>query len=262
MIDRIYSRLKKVMLLRELRGTFHVINGRVRYFLKLSPGNLGAEETATANPKSSYRSFYIEVEKEKMRRMRKLRGDGIAKNVVDARAADASGQRWLEFLVDRGLKRSDRVLEYGCGSLRLGKSVIEYLVSGHYVGLDITDFFYLAGIENYLGQALLESRKPRFGVIGSEEHQRIRRDFKFDVGFSTLALMHVPPGEMDEYFRNVLGLMHADSVFYFDFQPSLFALKKNSLTWGVPFRLVRRAAGRFGGRLAHVHGNLFKLTIA
>jgi SAM-dependent methyltransferase len=260
MIDRVYSRLKKVMVLRELRGTLHVIRSRIRYLAK--PGNLGAEEAATSDPKSSYRSFYIEVEKEKMRRLRKLRGDGIAKNVVDARVADASGQRWLEFLVDRGLKRTDRVLEYGCGSLRLGKSVIEFLESGHYVGLDITDFFYLAGIENYLGQALLEARKPRFGVIGSEEHERIRRDFKFDVGFSTLALMHVPPAEMDEYFRNVLGLMHADSVFYFDFQPSLFALKKNSLTWGVPFRLVRRAVDRSGGNLTHVHGNLFKLTVA
>ncbi len=260
MIDRVYSWLKKVMVLRELRGTFHVFRSRIRYLAM--PGNLGAEEAATSDAKSSYRSFYIEVEKEKMRRLRKLRGESIAKNVVDTRVADASGQRWLEFLVSSGLKSSDRVLEYGCGSLRLGKSVIQFLEPGHYVGLDITDFFYLAGVENYLGQALLEARKPRFGVIGSEEHERIRCDFKFDVGFSTLALMHVPPNEMDEYFRNVLGLMHADSVFFFDFQPSLFTLKKNSLTWGVPFRLVRRAAGRCGGRLVHVHGNLFKLTPA
>jgi hypothetical protein len=260
MINRCSSRLKKVMVLRELRGTLHVIRSRIRYIFK--PGNLGAEEAATSNPKASYRSFYIEVEKEKMRRLRKIRGDGIAKNVVDTRVADASGQRWLEFLVSSGLTGSDRVLEYGCGSLRLGKSVIEFLEPGHYLGLDITDFFYLAGIKNYLGQTLLETKRPQFGVIGSEEHKKIRADFKFDIGFSTLALMHVPPAEIDEYFRNVMELMHSDSVFYFDFQPSLFALKKNSLTWGVPFRLVRRAAGRFGGRLAHVHGNLFKLTTA
>jgi hypothetical protein len=200
------------------------------------------------------------VEKEKLRRLRKLQGDRIAKNVMDVRVADASGQRWLEFLIKSGLKRSDRVLEYGCGSLRLGKSVIEFLEPEHYFGLDITDFFYLAGIENYLGQALLETKKPLFGVIGSDQHVRLKFDFKFDIGFSTLALMHVPPAEIDEYFRNVLELMHPDSVFYFDFQPSLFALKKNSLTWGVPFRLVRRAASRFGGRVTHVHGNLFKLT--
>ncbi len=258
MIDHVYSRLKKVMVLRELLGTLHVIRSRIRYIFK--PGNLGAEEVAKSSPKSSYRSFYIEVEKEKLRRLRKLQGDRIAKNVMDVRVADASGQRWLEFLINSGLKRSDRVLEYGCGSLRLGKSVIEFLEPEHYFGLDITDFFYLAGIENYLGQALLETKKPLFGVIGSDQHVRLKFDFKFDIGFSTLALMHVPPAEIDEYFRNVLELMHLDSVFYFDFQPSLFALKKNSLTWGVPFRLVRHAASRFGGRVTHVHGNLFKLT--
>ena len=260
MIDRVYSRLKKVMALRELRGTLHVIRSRIRYVSK--PGNLGAEEAAKSNPKSSYRSFYIEVEKEKMLRLRKLWGEAVAKNVVDTGVADASGLRWLEFLVDSGLKRSHRVLEYGCGSLRLGKSVIEFLEPERYVGLDITDFFYLAGIENYLGGVLLEAKKPWFGVIGSDEHERIRGDFKFDIGFSTLALMHVPPAEIDEYFRNVLELMHSTSVFYFDFQPSLFVLKKNSLTWGVPFRLVSRAAGRNGGRVVHVHGNLFRLTLS
>ena len=260
MIDQIYPRLKKVMVLRELLGTLHIMRSRFRYLSK--PGNLGAEEVAISDPKSSYRTYYIEVEKEKMRRMRKQRGEGIAKNVIDTRVADASGQSWLQFLVGCGLKPSDRVLEYGCGSLRLGKRMIEFLEPGHYVGLDITDFFYAAGIENYLGQSTLEAKKPLFAVIDSEEHKRIGRSFKFDVGFSTLALMHVPPAEIDEYFRNVLGLMHSKSVFYFDFQPSLFALKKNSLTWGMPFRLVRRAAGRFDGRLAHIHGNLFKLTAA
>ena len=243
------------MFLRELRGTLHVIRSRIRYIFK--PGNLGAESVAVSSPKSSYRSFYIEVEKEKMNRLQKIKGHGIAKNVMDSQVADASGQRWLDFLKDTGLKPSDRVLEYGCGSLRLGKSVIAFLAPGKYVGLDITDFFYMVGIENYLGQALLESKKPRFEVIGSAGHEEIRHGYKFDIGYSTLALMHVPPAELGEYFRNVHELMNSNSVFYFDFQPSLFVLKKNSLTWGVPFRLIESAAQRSGGKVAHVHGNLF-----
>jgi len=43
----------------------------------------------------------------------------------------------LEFLLGAGLKPHHRLLDFGCGTLRGGLPLIEYLDQGNYVGLDV-----------------------------------------------------------------------------------------------------------------------------
>ena len=40
-------------------------------------------------------------------------------------------------LIGLGVSKSDLVVDYGCGTLRIGKTLIDYLEPSHYVGLDI-----------------------------------------------------------------------------------------------------------------------------
>jgi SAM-dependent methyltransferase len=49
---------------------------------------------------------------------------------------DEAGERHVAFLREQGLKPSDAVLDIGCGSLRTGVRLLQYLEPGRYVGID------------------------------------------------------------------------------------------------------------------------------
>lgn len=49
----------------------------------------------------------------------------------------AKRQFQMEFLLRMGLKRDDRLLDFGCGTLRGGIPMIEYLQTGRYLGVDV-----------------------------------------------------------------------------------------------------------------------------
>lgn len=58
---------------------------------------------------------------------------------------DEMGQRQLDFLIDRGLRPEHRLLDIGCGSLRLGARAIPYLEPHRYFGTDINEALVRAG---------------------------------------------------------------------------------------------------------------------
>ena len=48
----------------------------------------------------------------------------------------ASGRGFLKRLLDCGLEPHDTIVDYGCGTLRIGVNVIDYLDPGRYWGFD------------------------------------------------------------------------------------------------------------------------------
>ena len=66
----------------------------------------------------------------------------------------------LDILLTHGLKPQHVVVDYGCGSFRLGKALIQYLEPGHYWGLDVIDEFLESGM------ALLEPELKAEKFVG------------------------------------------------------------------------------------------------
>ena len=71
-----------------------------------------------------------------------------------------------------GLRDYHRVLDFGCGSLRLGRLLIPFLRPACYFGIDPNRWLIDDAIDRELGRSILRVKQPRFAYNG---------DFKCDV---------------------------------------------------------------------------------
>lgn len=68
----------------------------------------------------------------------------------------------MNLLTAAGLEETDRVLDFGCGSLRLGRCLIPFLRRGNYYGIDPHDWLIQDGFEQETGQQLRTLKAPVF----------------------------------------------------------------------------------------------------
>ncbi|MCC6886911.1 MAG: methyltransferase domain-containing protein [Hyphomicrobiales bacterium] len=65
-------------------------------------------------------------------------------------------------LFQLGLRDHHRVLDFGCGSLRLGRLLIPFLRRGKYFGIDPNRWLIEDGIDRELGRSAVALKQPRF----------------------------------------------------------------------------------------------------
>jgi SAM-dependent methyltransferase len=97
-----------------------------------------------------------------------------------------------------------RVIDYGCGSLRIGVHFIHYLNPGCYFGMDVTSDLLDLGRE-LAGEDLLRTKAARLAAIDElalDEGERFAADYIF----SWLVAAHVHQDELDYYFGNLVRL--------------------------------------------------------
>jgi len=73
----------------------------------------------------------------------------------------------FNLLTSIGLRQHHRVLDVGCGSLRVGRLLIPYLNEGHYVGIEPNKWLVEDGIANEIGMDLVRIKKPAFSFRAS-----------------------------------------------------------------------------------------------
>ena len=128
------------------------------------------EDFRAQNPDASYAAF-------QMKRVAVSVGQGKAHNSLGANIVRPTGKKedfWEagEKKARKYMKRFDvqpheRVLEYGCGSLRIGAHFIKLLGSECFYGLDVVDEFFEMG-KTLVGPELIEAKRPRLAVISPE----------------------------------------------------------------------------------------------
>jgi cyclopropane fatty-acyl-phospholipid synthase-like methyltransferase len=96
-------------------------------------------------------------------------------------------------------------VDYGCGSLRLGRHLIKYLAPGNFWGLDITRRFIQEGLD-VIDPAVLADKKPHLLVISAPVVEEVRRH-RPEFVVSTGVMHHVPPEEIDEYLGNLMRMV-------------------------------------------------------
>jgi SAM-dependent methyltransferase len=119
---------------------------------------------------------------------------------------EAGAAKAARYLRESGIKPAARVIDYGCGSLRIGAHFIRFLDSGNFVGLDVTQDFYKIG-KTEIGTHLLQAKMPRFGVIAEDEIARSEA-FGADLVYSNAVCYQVHPEERGTYFSNLSRLAH------------------------------------------------------
>lgn len=248
--------LKKFDIMRDIYGSLLILRSWFKYWRK-SPPYKDFVDKLGDKKSSSFRIFFTQVEK-----LRRSEIQTMGINLSTFEKAEDDGKTWIKFLNDFGLNHESTVLDYGCGSLRLGKSMVEYLNQGNYVGVDISDHFYELGIQNYLTEEKKEEKMAEFYVIDSDQFKLKLDKRRFNIIYSQWVMMHVSPEELPLYFDNVLSLLDEGGQFFFDFTHSVVTLKQNALTWGYPSRKIFSLIRERGYKHERIIGNLYRVTKA
>jgi hypothetical protein len=158
------------------------------------------------NPKGTFKQFYAE------RLSKALAGEKRHSSIGPSLKKKGLHKTHGIFskLVASGLKPSDVFVDFGCGTLRVGASLIEYLEPDRYIGFDIDEKILDVGRE-MLPPGVRDAKRPRLAVVSPQslsEAAALHPQWMFSKG----VLQHVPPGEIGEFFENLASVMHPETV--------------------------------------------------
>lgn len=92
---------------------------------------------------------------------------------------DLMGATQFGLLVALGLRGRHRVLDFGCGSLRVGRLLIAYLDRGNYHGLEPNQWLIEDAIERQIGHDQIAIKWPHFHAYDDFRAERCGGDFDF-----------------------------------------------------------------------------------
>jgi len=117
------------------------------------------------------------------------------------------GRLQMEYMLSVGLKPSHYLLDVGCGALRGGIPLIDYLDTSHYYGVDCNpSLIEAADLE--LNESYLHHKKPYLAV---EEEFNFPRGFNilpdhFDHVLGWSLITHLPPNWVLRLFQQLTGM--------------------------------------------------------
>lgn len=116
----------------------------------------------------------------------------------------------ITFLKDKELQPSHYFLDIGCGTLRGGIPIIEYLSDGHYYGLEARPNILEEGRKELIDAELL-SKKPTLLLL-SESDKLPSHQFNYIWAFSVF--MHLDDNALNGTMSLVNRTLHSAGVFY------------------------------------------------
>lgn len=94
----------------------------------------------------------------------------------------------FNLLTSIGLRQHHKVLDIGCGSLRVGRLLIPYLNIHNYVGVEPNKWLVTDGIENEIGNAQIGLKKPIFSY--SDSMQEFKKCLNLDYAIAQSIFSH------------------------------------------------------------------------
>ena len=90
----------------------------------------------------------------------------------------------FNLLTTLGLRQHHRVLDIGCGSLRIGRLLIPYLAKNNYYGIEPNQWLVDNGIQNEIGHDLVNIKQPTFSFKDSMEEFKMSLQLDYAVAQS------------------------------------------------------------------------------
>jgi SAM-dependent methyltransferase len=117
----------------------------------------------------------------------------------------AIGRYIFDFLVESGCRPDQRVLDFGCGALRLGIHAIRYLDAGNYFGVDSHLRSLEAAVTYELPLHGLEDKRPRLLWDGDYNLDHFGVQFDWVVDFSTT--VRIRKRDVPQAFTAIAGVL-------------------------------------------------------
>jgi SAM-dependent methyltransferase len=192
------------------------------------------------NPGSSFKQFYAESVASALSGEKSH--SSLGPNLKPGRIAEA--RRTFSKLVKKGIRPSDTLVDYGCGTLRLGALFIEFLEPNRYIGLDVDERILAIG-RNQFSAELMDSKRPVLEVISPESLRRAAARQPRWV-CSKGVLQHIPPEELNEYFESLSYLIHVGAIGFIYARIAEKSKRHSAKTWLHEFNHLKTAANRNG----------------
>lgn len=117
----------------------------------------------------------------------------------------------IAFLRERGLRPEHVVVDIGCGSLRGGIALIDYLQPGHYTGIDVRESV-LAQARSELAREKLAHKRPQ--LILAPDLGAVDPGAVVDVFWAFSVLFHLSDTILADGIAMVARHLAPDGVFY------------------------------------------------
>jgi SAM-dependent methyltransferase len=126
----------------------------------------------------------------------------------------------FSLLAQLGLRQHHKVLDIGCGSLRIGRLLIPYLNVGHYVGIEPNRWLVEAGIAHEVGADQVRIKLPRFHF--APDAGQLAPGERFDFALAQSIFSHCGTDLILAWLRDVAGHLADDGVLAATFVPAPF----------------------------------------
>jgi SAM-dependent methyltransferase len=199
-----------------------------------------ADDWKARHPEATYGHYFAE-------RMVSVIARDAAQKTIGRKISDHSarmGERIAAEFIDLGIERGDVVVDYGCGTLRVGRHLIDYLDAGRFVGLDL-DTQIVAAAEALLG-ADQRAKRPLLEAIGPDVLKRVG-DMAPGWVVCNAVVNHLAPVDYDAFFDAVTQLTGAPGarlVIRTRYRDP--GRRREALNWDVGPRDLEAAAARHG----------------
>jgi cyclopropane fatty-acyl-phospholipid synthase-like methyltransferase len=117
----------------------------------------------------------------------------------------------FRFLTSQGLRAEHRLLDIGCGTLRGGIPLIEYLQTGNYIGIEARPKVLEEGRRELL-EAGLEHKQPL--LIATADPSEVTLDAPLDFAWAFMVLIHMPDEVVQSYLGFVARAMTEDGALF------------------------------------------------
>ena len=142
----------------------------------------------------------------------------------------------MSLLAALGLKETDHVLDFGCGSLRLGRSLIPFLREGRYYGIDPNLWLIDDGFAYETGQDLRDLKKPVFS--GSDAFDCTVFDRRFDFIMAQSIITHSGAENTRKLLQSFAGALEEDGIAVLSYLKGEPGADLPAEPWTYPFNVA------------------------
>jgi cyclopropane fatty-acyl-phospholipid synthase-like methyltransferase len=114
-----------------------------------------------------------------------------------------------------GLRQHHRVLDVGCGSLRIGRLLIPYLNTGNYIGVEPNQWLVQNGIQYEVGEDMIRLKKPTFSYHSSLND--FKKNLKVDFAVAQSIFSHCSKALINEWLDQISDHLKDDGVLFATF---------------------------------------------
>ena len=196
----------------------------------------------------TFSEFFMRVERI---RYEDILDKRISKNVKNIEQARSGSEWWILKMEEYcQLTNNSYVLDFGCGGLRLGYGLINYLDDNHYTGLDITSEFYTEAIDKMPDISSLLKKSPNLGLTSDSKDLYPLND----IAISTMVVSHIQKKDLNIFFQNINNRIKKSGYLIFDFVHFIFNMRLNNTSFAYQYKIIERALMNAGFKPLQLFG--------